>query len=141
MRDSESKCDPHHEHNKAWGVGISTIITKVRKGVAASQEARETERDKSARMDGGGVGAMQHADTTQEGGPGMRQQLQLQLNPRLQLKLQPQLHHKPKPKSAPTSVRQWETVPLRAKGQRAPVAPGPALMAGSGMAERRQKPR
>jgi len=92
-------------------------------------------------MDGGGVEALQHANTMQEGGPEMRQQLQLQLKPRLQLKLHPQLHHKPKPKSAPTSVRQWEPVPLRANGQMAPVAPGPAPMAGSGMAERRQKPR
>ena len=44
------------------------MIAKVMKGVAGDQEAREKERDRTARMDGGGLEASQHADTTQERG-------------------------------------------------------------------------
>jgi hypothetical protein len=51
------------------GAGITNIIAKIMKGVGPGQEAREKERDKTARMDGGGLEASQHADTPQEGGP------------------------------------------------------------------------
>jgi len=78
------------------------MIAKVMKGVASGEEAREKERDKTARMDGGELEASQHADTTQEGGQEKHQQLQQQPKPRLQLKLPPKLQAEPKPKSAPT---------------------------------------
>jgi len=113
----------------------------VMKRVAPGRAAREKERDKTARLDGGGLEASQHADTTQEGGPEIHQQLQKQPKPRLQLKLQPKPQHEPKPKSAPTPTRRWETVAPRTKGQSAHVGPvpgpGPAQMPGSSMAETR----
>jgi len=81
------------------------MIAKVVQGVAPSKEAREKERDKTAKMDGSGLEASQHADTTQEGGPEKRQQLQQQLKPKLLLKLQPKPQHEPKPKLAPAPAR------------------------------------
>jgi hypothetical protein len=137
MQESEQKWDTRHEDDEQWGAGITNMIAKVVKGVAPGQEAREKERDKTARMDGGGLEASQHADTTQEGGPEKHQQLQQQPKPRLQLKLQPKPQHEPKPKSAPTPARWWETVPPRAQSHRAPVGRDPALTAGLSMAERR----
>jgi hypothetical protein len=67
MQEREQKWDTRHEHNNLWGAGITNMIAKVMKGVAPGQEAREKERDETARMDGGGLEASQHADTTQEG--------------------------------------------------------------------------
>jgi hypothetical protein len=51
-----------------WWV-ITNMIVQVTKGVVPGQEATEKESDKTARMDGWGLGAVQHPDTTQEGGP------------------------------------------------------------------------
>jgi len=137
MQEREQKWGTRHKDDNLWGAGITNMIAKVVKGVAPGQEAREKERDKTARMDGGGLEASQHAATTQEGGPEKHQQLLQQPKPRLQLKLQPNPQHEPKPKSAPTPARRWETVPPCAQSQRAPVGPGPAPTDGSSMAERR----
>jgi hypothetical protein len=63
------------------------MIAKVMKGVAPSQEARHIEREMTARMDGGGREASQHADTMQDEGPETCQQLQQQPNPKLKIKL------------------------------------------------------
>ena len=68
MQAREQKWDAHHEDVKMWGAGITNMIAKVMKGVGPGHEAREEERDKTAGMDGGGLEASQHADTTQEGG-------------------------------------------------------------------------
>jgi len=128
--------------------GITNMIAKTMKGVAHGQEEREREREVTARTDGGGLEASQHADTTRDDGPKERQQPQQQQQPKprpkLQLKLQQKPQPVPKPKSAPTPTpaRRWETVPPRAKSQRAPVGPspgpgpGPAPTAGSSMAAR-----
>jgi len=104
MQEIEQKWDARHEDDKLWGAGIANMLAKVIKGVAPGQEARKKERDKTAKMDGGGLEASHHADTTQEGGPEMRQQLQQQPQPKLQPKLQPKPQHEPEPKSAPTSA-------------------------------------
>ena len=106
-------------------------------GVAPGQEGRGKERDKTARMDGGGLEASQHTDTTQEGGPEKHQQLHQQPKPRLQLKMQPTPRHEPNQESAPTPTRHGDTVPPRAQSQRAPVGPGATLRARLTMAERR----
>ena len=90
------------------------------------------------KMDGGGLEASQHADTTQEGGAEKCQQLQQQPKPKLLLKLQPNPQHEPKLKLALAPARRWQTVPPWAQSQRAPVGPGPgpAPTTGSSMAER-----
>jgi len=137
MQEREQKWDTGQEDDKLWGAGTTNMIAKVMKVVAPGQEAREKERDKTASMDSGGLEASQHADTTQEGEPEKRQQLQQQPKPRLQVKLQPNPQHEPKPKSAPTPDRPWETVPPLAQSQRAPAGPGPAPTAGWILAERR----
>jgi hypothetical protein len=105
MQEREQKWDARHEDDKLWGPGITNMIAKVMKGVAPGQEVREKERDKTAGMDGGGLEASQHADTTQEGGSEKRQQLQQQPETILPLKVQPKPQHEPKPKSAPTPTR------------------------------------
>jgi len=132
MQEREQKWDARHEDDKVWGAGITNMIAKIMKGVAPGQEAREKERDETARMDGGRLEASQHPDTPQEGGPEKRQQLQQQLKPRPPLKVQPKPQHEPKPKSAPTPTRRWETVPPRNQSQRALIGPG-----GSSMTARR----
>jgi len=146
MQGREQSWDARYEDDKVWGAGITNMIAKTMKGVAQGQEERGREREATARTDGGGLEASQHADTTREEGPEERQlpqQQQPKPKPKLQLKLQPKPQPVPKPKSAPTPtpVRWWETVPPRAKSQRAPVGPGPgpglAPTAGSSMAERR----
>jgi len=123
--------DARHKDNKLCRAGITNMSVKVMQGVAPGQEAREKERDKTAGMDGRRLKASQHADTTEEGGPGKREQLQQQPKPGLALKLQPKLQHEPKPKSAPTPARSWETVPPQTQSQRGPISPG-----GSSTAER-----
>jgi len=105
------------------------MISTIMKGVAPGQKVREQERDKTARMDGRELEASQHADIPQEGGSEERQQLQQQPKPRLLLKLLPKLQHEPKPKSAPTPSRRWETVQTRTQSQRAPIGPGGPSMA------------
>jgi len=64
------------------------MIAMLMKGAAAGQEAREEERDRTARRVGGGLEAGQHADTTPEGLPEKHKQLQQQPKPKQQLKLQ-----------------------------------------------------
>jgi len=158
MQEREQRWDARHEDDKVCRAGIPNIIVKVMKEVAPGKEAREKERDETARMDGGGLEASQHADTPQDGGPEKSQQLQQQPKPRLPLKVQAKPHHAPKPKSASTPARRWETVPPRTQSQRAPSGPGgssttarrpklkrdesvplpgPALTSGSSMADRR----
>ena len=135
MQEREQKWDTRHKDDKLWGADNTNMITWVMTCVAPGQEAREKQRDKTARMDGGGLEASQHADTTQEGGPEKHKQLQQQLKPRLPLKMQPKPQEEPKHKSAPTPARRWETVPPRAQSQRATVGLGPATTAGLSMAE------
>ena len=110
-----------------WGAGIMNMIAKTMKGVAQGQEEREREREVTARTDGGGLEASQHADTIQEEGPEEWQQPQQypKPKPKLQLKLQPKPQPMPKPKSAPTPAQRWETVPPQAKSQMPPISPGP----------------
>jgi hypothetical protein len=88
MQEREQKWDAHHEADKVWGPGITNLNAMIMKRVAPGQGAREKERYKTARMDGGELEASQHADTMQEGGPEKRQQLQQQKKPRLPLKVQ-----------------------------------------------------
>ena len=113
MQRREQKWDARYEEDKVWGAGIMNIISKTMKGVAQGQEKREREREVTARTDGGGLEASQHADTKREEGPEEHQQPQQQpkRKPKLQLKLQPTPQPTPKPKSAPTPARRWETVP------------------------------
>ena len=132
MCEREQKRDARQEDDKPWGAGITNMIVKVMKEVAPGQEARDKERDETAGMDSGGLDASQPADTAQEGGPEKRQQLHQQPKSRLPLTVQPKLHHQPKPMSAATSTRRWETVPPRTQSQRAPIGPG-----GLSTAERR----
>jgi len=87
MQEREQKWDTRHEDNKLWGAGITNMIAKVMKGVAPGKEGREKEREMTARTDGGGLEASQHADMTQEEGQEKRQQLQQQPKPKLRLKL------------------------------------------------------
>jgi outer membrane biosynthesis protein TonB len=138
MQEREPKWDARSQDNKVWGAGITNMIAKTMKGVAQGQEEREREREATARMDGGGLEASQHADTTREEGPEERQQPQQQ-QPKPKPKLQPKRQPVPKPKSAPTPTpaRRWETVPPRGNSLRAPVGPGLAPTARSSMAERR----
>jgi hypothetical protein len=93
MQKREQKWDARHEDDKLWGARVTNMITNVMNGVASGQEAREKHRDKTAGMDGGELEASQHADTTQEGGPEERQQLQQQPKTRLPLKVQPKPQH------------------------------------------------
>jgi len=142
MQETEQKWDARHEDNIPWGVAITNMIAKTMKPVEQGEEGREREREMTARMDGGGLEASQHANTTQEEGPEERQppQQQPKPKPKLQLKVQPKPQPAPKLKSAPKPARWWETVPPRAKSPRAPLGPGagpgPTLTAGSRMAER-----
>jgi len=99
------------------GEGITNMIAEIMKGVAPGQASREKHRDKTAKMDGGGLDASPNADTKQRGGPEKRQQLHQQPKPKLWLKLQLKLQHEPKPKSAPTPARRWDTVPPPAQSQ------------------------
>jgi len=81
------------------------MIAKVMKGVAPGNGGREKEREKDARMDGGGLEASQHADTTQDEGAEERQQPHPQPKPKLDLKLQPEPQHASKPKPPPKPAR------------------------------------
>jgi len=139
MQEREQNCDTRYEDDMVWGTGITNMIAKTMKGVAQGQEDRVIEREVTARTDGGGLEASQHADTTREEGPEEPQQPQQhpKPSPKLQLKLQFKPQPSPKPKSAPTPARRWDTVLPRAKSHRAPVGPGPAPTAGASMAERR----
>jgi len=145
MQERKQTWDARYEDDMVWGAGITNMIAKTMKGVEHGQEEREKDREVTARMDSGGLGTSQHPDTTQEQGPEEHQQPQQhpKPKPKLQLKLQLKQQPTPKPMSAPIPARRWETVPPRAKSQRAPVGrgpvpgAGPAPMAGSSMAERR----
>jgi len=64
MQESEQKWDARHEDNKLWGVGITNMTAKPMKKASHGQEGRVEERDMTARTDGGGLEASQHADTT-----------------------------------------------------------------------------
>ena len=64
MQEREQKWDARREDDKLWGAGITNMIAKVMKGVAPGPDVREKDREKTARMDGGGLEASQHADTT-----------------------------------------------------------------------------
>ena len=90
MQEREQKWDALHEDDKLLGAGIRNMIAKTMKGVGQGQQEREREnkRQMTARTDGGGLVASQHADTTREEEPEKRQQLQQQPKPKLELKLQ-----------------------------------------------------
>jgi len=120
---AEVGCPPRGQ--QAVRGGITNMIAETMNGVAQGQEWKEKARQMTARTDGGGLEASQHADTPREEDPQKRQFVQQQPKPKLQLKLQPKPQPAPKPKSAPTPTRRWETVPPRAKSQKVPVGPAP----------------
>jgi hypothetical protein len=64
MQEKEQKWDTGQEDDKLRGAGITNMITKVINGIVPGQKAREEERDKTARMDGGEVMALQQEDST-----------------------------------------------------------------------------
>lgn len=82
MHERWQKWDPCHKDNKLWGAVITNMITLVMKVIAAGQKAREKETEKTVKTDSGGLAALQHVDTTQEGGPESCQQLQQQPKPK-----------------------------------------------------------
>jgi len=114
-------------------------LATVRVGeTAPTQEARKDERDETARQDGEGLGASQHAGAVQGGEPEKRQlQQQPKLKTQLQLKQQLEQQHKPKHKPTPTQARRWETVQPGTQSQRTPVGPGPAPTSRWSVAESR----
>jgi hypothetical protein len=74
LEDRDTKWDDRHRDNVTWGAGIADVTAKVlataRAGEAApTQEPRIEERDKTARHDGEGVAATQHAGEVQGGEP------------------------------------------------------------------------
>jgi len=105
MQEREQKWDTHHEDKKLQGVAITYVIAKVMKSVAPGQVAREKERDKTVKMNGGGLEDSQHADTMLPGGPEKRQQLQQQPMAQQLLKLQRKVQYEPKQMLAPTPAR------------------------------------
>jgi hypothetical protein len=54
MTEREQKWDTHDKDDNMGAAGITHMIATVVKGVAQCQDTREKERDKTARMDGGG---------------------------------------------------------------------------------------
>jgi hypothetical protein len=76
MRGREQKWYARYEVNKEWGAGITNMIGKTMKGVAQGQELKEREREVTARTDGEGLEASQHAVTIRVEGPDGRQQPQ-----------------------------------------------------------------
>jgi len=64
MPEREQKWDARYKDDKVWGAGITRMIAKTIKGVAQGQDETEREREVTARTDGGGLEASQHADTT-----------------------------------------------------------------------------
>ena len=76
MQERKQKWHARYQDDKVWGVGIMNMSGKTIKGVAQSQEEREREREVTARTDGGGLEASQHADTMRDEGPNERQQPQ-----------------------------------------------------------------
>jgi hypothetical protein len=76
MQKREQKWDAHQQDDKLREAGITIMMIKTIKGVAQRQEEREREREMTARTDGGGLDASQHAHTTCEGGPEVRPQPQ-----------------------------------------------------------------
>jgi hypothetical protein len=101
MQEKEQKWDACHEDDKLWGAGITNMIAKSMEGAAPGEKASEKEREKTPRMDSGGLESAQHADTKREEGPEKCQQPQQQPKPKLQLKLQPKLQPAPRPSQQP----------------------------------------
>jgi hypothetical protein len=62
MQERVEMWEARHEDEKLWRVGITNVIAKTMKGVAQLQKGRETEKEMTARMDGGGLESSQHAD-------------------------------------------------------------------------------
>ena len=146
LEDREMKWDQRHKDDVLWGMGIADMTVEVlAKGgvcvVAPAQNARKEGRDETARQDGGGLEASQHAGATQDGEPEKCQlpQQQQKPKPKLQLTLQPEPRHEPKPEPKPTPIpiRRWETVQPQTHSQKVPPGPSRALMTGSSMAQRR----
>jgi len=69
MQEREEKWDTCHQDDKLWGVCITNLIARVMKGVTPGWEAGEKECHNIAGMDGWGLEASPHADTTEEAGP------------------------------------------------------------------------
>lgn len=57
MQEREQTLDTRHENVKMLGAGMTARLAMIMKGVAPSQEAREKGRDKTAKMEGGGLEA------------------------------------------------------------------------------------
>jgi len=74
MQEGEQKWDARCKDKKVWGAGITNMIATTMKGVAHGQEKTESDREATARTDGGGLGYSQHARTMREEGPEERQQ-------------------------------------------------------------------
>jgi len=143
LADRETKWDDLHRDNVQWGAAIahmSAMVLAIARagGAAPTQEARQEDRDKTAKQDSEGLGASQHEEAVQGGEPEQRQlQQQQKHKPRLLLKQQSEQRHKPKSKATPTQARRWDTVQPGTQSQRAPTGPSPATTYGSSMAERR----
>jgi len=105
LQEREQKSDTRHKDDNQSVAGITIIIGKVIEGVAPGEEVREKERDKTARMESGGLEASQQAHSTQERGPEKLQKLEQQPKPRLWLELQLEPQRQLKPKSVPTPAR------------------------------------
>jgi len=122
MHEREQKSDAPHGNDKLWGVGITNTNPKTMRWVAESPEGRESQRDMTVRTDGGRLEVSQHADTMREEGPEEHHELQQNPKLKLQLILQPKQQSARKSKSAPTTARQWETVPPQRRVMRHPSA-------------------
>jgi len=132
LENRETKWDDRHGDNVLWGAGIpdmmAKVLAKARGGKAApTVEVRKKGRNETARQNGEGLEAAQHAGQMQGGEPEKRQlQQQPKPKPKLQLKQQSEQQHEPKPKPTPTPARRWKTVQPRTLSQRTPTGPGPA---------------
>jgi len=69
MQEREHKWDALQEHNALWEVGITHMIENVMKGAVPDWKAREQERDKAARLDGGGL---EHQQNVKQSGSHMQ---------------------------------------------------------------------
>jgi hypothetical protein len=65
MQARDQKRDAFHKDDMLRGAGSTNMIAKLLNGIAPGEQ--EKAREKTARMDGGGLEALQHADTTQKG--------------------------------------------------------------------------
>jgi hypothetical protein len=62
MQERVEMWDARPKDENMWRAGITNVIAKTMNGVAQRQRGRETEKEMTARMDGGGLESSQHAD-------------------------------------------------------------------------------